>query len=137
MAYMTIKELASITGRSIPAIRKALNEERISPSHVLHAQETHAILIAAEDSQVQKWMPPHITDAEVTQLRRDLALAQKRVRQAERRAARAEKARVRAIEQVAAMTDRIISTQHAIASVMMTQLEARKDDGEVSAGGLD
>ncbi len=131
--YFTVRGLAEATGVSVPAVRKALQTGRIDKAHCLTAVENKAILIPSDDPQAATWLQDSGTPTaeDMAAIRRENELLGKRTRQAERKAERAEKARVKTLEQMATMTQQITGAQHAIASIMMRQIEG--GDGTVNA----
>lgn len=120
-AWYTREDMAVRCGVSVAALRKAQSDGRIKK---VIKSENGMVLIADDDEQVGKW----IGDVpDVVAMRREIANLSKRVRQAERKADRAERERIRTLERFASLGERLTTVNAIVASAAVKALGQDED----------
>lgn len=132
--FYTTEGISAIFNVSMPTVRKAIQEGRITPAGKLGKQ----LLIPDTDTGLQAWKArqPNPSQAEIAALKREIANLSKRVRQAESAQRRAEKAEIKALRQQSNTAEAIAGTQAALTAIVAKQLEASKET-EVHAEVVD
>ena len=116
------EDMAKRCDVSVAAIRKAQSDHRITK--VIRA-ENGTILIADNDPQIQEWVGNDVTDPAI--LKRQITNLSKRVRQAERRATRAERDKNKTLERFADVSERLITVNSIVAAATIKALDRGED----------
>lgn len=119
--YYDIEGLAKSVEKSVPTIRKALSGGRITERI---KDEKGRWLIDGDDPQVLEWRKEQDQGESAEEMRKELTNLRKRVKQAENRATREEKKRVKTLEQIAAMSSAITQSQALTAAAITRAIES-------------
>ena len=122
-AWHTRDDMAKRCNVSVGAIRKAQGDHRIVKTM---KGEKGIVLIADDDPQIIEWAGDDATDPAI--LKREIKNLSKRVKQAERKAERAEREKVKTLERFAAMSEKLTTVNAIVASAAIKALDKGGED---------
>ena len=120
-AWYSREDMAKRCSVSVGAVRKAQGDHRIVKTM---KSEKGIVLIADDDPQIIEWVGD-ATDPAI--LKREIRNLSKRVKQAERKAERAEREKVKTLERFAAMSEKLTTINAVVASAAIKALDKGED----------